>query len=350
MGFLNGVTLCLTTRCNLTCSYCSQKDYYLQICRQNDMPIETALTATTLIKERGNISFFGGEPMLLFSSLIKEVVRNNNDKYFAVVSNGTAPFENYDWLHHNSNCFFRISYDGKTSDRGEKHRLTFTTIENLVKIKARLRVRVTITPVSLKIFPDTIKELISIGVREVWFEVEDGFNLQDKNLVSALFLKIKEVKALSVYSGLILKTSALFSGPCEVRKAEDVYVLPDGQIYLCHKDFSKNTLIGSVGSGSSEIIKNLAVKRKAGSSKTSCLCLVQEKRVGWNFISQFLRKILKGGDDKMHTKNETLILIGKMAQISDALQALAGRLKEVGEGLLENLKAEDPKGPNGPNR
>lgn len=347
-GFLNGITLCLTTRCNLTCNYCGQKDYYRKVCRQDDMSFKTALMATVLVKRRGNIRFFGGEPMLSFNFLIKGIVKNNRDKYFAIISNGTAPFENYDWLHRNSNCFFRISYDGRNDDRGQgSDGSAIITIKKLIEVGAKLRVRITLTPVSLKIFPDTVGELVNIGVREIWFEVKDGFNLQDKVLVSTFFSKINEAKMLC--SGLILKTSALFPGPCEVRKGEDAYVLPDGQIYLCHKDFSKKTLVGNVSVNSSvDIMKNLVAKRKVRPSQT--LCLVQEKMVGWKFFSQVLRKILKGGDDKMHMK-KALILMGKIAQISDALEALGSRLKKIEEELLIIIEKEEiEKEESGPNR
>lgn len=337
MGFLNGVTLCLTTRCNLTCSYCSQKDYYRQVCERDDMSLKTASMATVLVKRGSKISFFGGEPMLSFD-LMKEIVRNNSDKHFSIVSNGTGVFENYDWLYRNAGCSFKISYDGRNSDRGQRSdELALTTIKKLIGIGAKPRVRITLTPTSLETFLETIKELTNIGVGEVWFEIEDNLNLQDRTLIPALFSKIKEAKMLC--SNLIFKNSALFPGPCEVCKGEDAYVLPDGQIYLCHKDLSEKTLIGNVNLNfPADIMKNLMEKKKVDPSQT--LCLVQEKRIGWKFVSQVLRKILKGGDDKMHMGTEALVLVGKIAQISDALEALGNRLKEAKGELLAIIKKE----------
>lgn len=181
---LKGIFLNVTSKCNLSCSYCILSGDYINHSRlkQQDMTWETAQKAIDFFLSRAEndvrfrVDFFGGEPLLSFP-LIKRIincmkerfVQRNQELMFTVTSNGTIINEYIvDYLSDND-VLLQISIDGSRelhdSNRrfkGSKRGSFDTIIKNLRLISDRnshyflnnVRLKAVITTESIEI-PDT---------------------------------------------------------------------------------------------------------------------------------------------------------------------------------------------------
>ena len=159
-----GILLNLTDNCNLACIYCfvQQKPHY--------MPLDIAKQAVDFIvnnynikKERGwlrtqetkRITFFGGEPMLMFDQIIVpliEYIENNydiNEFKFDITTNGTLLSEERLIFMKKYNISILLSIDGdkETQDYNRPCKDCNSSSFNLVSKNI---------PFILKYFPDTV--------------------------------------------------------------------------------------------------------------------------------------------------------------------------------------------------
>jgi len=83
--------LSVTNRCNLNCSYCFHKQNEIDINFYTaDMAIKYIISNATIQKVKPNISFFGGEPLLLFDEIIKPLINKYKDSInWTITTNGT---------------------------------------------------------------------------------------------------------------------------------------------------------------------------------------------------------------------------------------------------------------------
>lgn len=325
------IVLCVTSACNLTCEYCNQEKLYQQICLEKDMSLEIALTATNLLPRGGEVGFFGGEPTLKMN-LIRLVVEKNHGKSFAIFTNGTADFETYRWLARKK-FRFSISYDGEGSKRGREKEI-FKTIKKLAEIGTIPRVRITITPTSD--FLSTVQKLVEIGIKKIWFEFDDGLVGHPElfeDFISFQRKKIQKAFSFSSRKGVELYNSFMLSGPCDSRRGKMLWVLPDGGLFLCHKEFSFESSVGNVKDPPEKIFRE--IKEKKISFQSPSLCILMTKKVTqFNFLD-FLRK-----EETMHNEKKFFVLAGKVQQLGEAAEAISNRLKNVSDDLQKLLEEE----------
>lgn len=294
---MKAITLCVTTECNFGCGYCSQKRLYNQVCARKNMPDEIAKKAEGLVEENGRIGFFGGEPMLRID-LLRKVIGRNPNKRFTVTSNGSGEFKDYAFLIKNS-CFLVISYDGKLSDR-EKEDKTFRTIKKLSSFASKnLRIRITLSLKSIGFFSETVNELTECGAKNIFFEPDDSINFNNKEVLDKFRNGIEPtIDYWFSHPDLNLMTASFFRGPCVVRGGNDCYILPDGKIFLCHKELTQKRYVGNLLTDSLDKIR-ASIERKKVVCPTKSLCLWQEEKIkGWNKFRSFLFNFIlekKGG-------------------------------------------------------
>jgi sulfatase maturation enzyme AslB (radical SAM superfamily) len=174
------VTLLLTGRCNLSCSYCYQ---------QHDrtpgaMPWEVARSALDWLlaaaRERCTVEFSGGEPLLEFNLLQRAVeyvegVRPANLAIrYAVTSNGTLSTPAIlDFLAAHG-IVFRLSFDGPPAAQRFRGRRTFEILDALLErlrrsypayLEDRLEVGVTLLAATISTLPAAVRYFIAAGVR-----------------------------------------------------------------------------------------------------------------------------------------------------------------------------------------
>ena len=123
--YLSNIMLCVTDACNLACRYCFVEQH------PNYMSLETAIDAVEwaynnlkIKKEKGWISekektsvfFFGGEPMLMFDSVIKPLIEYIKEKKydigFGITTNGTLLNEEKIKFLYDNKVGFLLSIDG----------------------------------------------------------------------------------------------------------------------------------------------------------------------------------------------------------------------------------------------
>ncbi|WP_181995481.1 radical SAM protein [Clostridium sp. AM58-1XD] len=128
------LTLELTRRCNMRCSYCIYSGRYERERTHQDMamPLETAKKAVRLFAEHSTavkavcISFYGGEALLEFEKIRKivsyaEKVFGDRAVYFHIATNGAALTEEVNhWLAENRSVMVDVTVNGYSHDRYRK--------------------------------------------------------------------------------------------------------------------------------------------------------------------------------------------------------------------------------------
>ncbi|MBE6148314.1 MAG: radical SAM protein [Firmicutes bacterium] len=106
--------LSVTNRCNLNCSYCFHKQNEIDINFYTaDMAIKYIISNATIQKVKPNISFFGGEPLLLFDEIIKPLINKYKDSInWTITTNGTLLTENIIDFFTDNNVSILLSMDG----------------------------------------------------------------------------------------------------------------------------------------------------------------------------------------------------------------------------------------------
>lgn len=286
---LNGMFLNITSKCNLSCSYCILSGKYAHHTglNQQDMTWDIARKAIDFFLSRASregcfrIDFFGGEPLLAFP-MIKRIVRDLKDKFLqrnqelmiTITSNGTIMNEEIvDFLCEN-NVLLQFSIDGskKLHDSNRKFRGSdvgsFDTIlKNLQLIADRsseyffnkLRVKAVITTESIEISDEEFFNipLISSLIEKKRFTMINKIPHYDLKKDQDYFLRIHKIAEIllqkkdasnmkELLDGLTYKSKNLYYAT--LNNFFDIQVLN----YL-HYDldqpipFSKNCLIGIEG-------------------------------------------------------------------------------------------------------
>ncbi len=180
-GF-SSLTLLITRRCNMACSYC----YASAKPVGQSMTTELALNALRWFNDQLNgntlrICFHGGGEPTLEKNLIKSVVAETkkiHDKKtrFLIVTNGTTDIEFSNWLM-SENFSISISMDGPPNIQnrnrplamgGNSSKIVERTIRHLVESDYKFTIRLTYSPA------DNVEEIIryfgKLGIRSLHFE------------------------------------------------------------------------------------------------------------------------------------------------------------------------------------
>lgn len=173
------MTLHLTSRCNLACSYCYQQRGV------QDMSVDTALSAVELGRKNGNsglFCFFGGEP-LLKKDIIRAVTdrcREYRQRYegyrtdFKLVTNGVLIDEDYIRLALDEKIVTAVSHDGIGQDlcrRFPDGRGSSDIVERNAKLLLSAMpqsiVMMTVSPAAVERFAESVEYLYSLGFRRI---------------------------------------------------------------------------------------------------------------------------------------------------------------------------------------
>lgn len=164
---LKNVIALLTNQCNLACPYCFESR------DMHRMSIDTAKDILTFLhgnSQRASMTFFGGEPMLEWDSIIVPLITWDREQYqanparFNMTTNGTLLDEERLEFLVEQNIHFMLSMDGdrETQDSGRPMRngesgfdRLMSIIPPLLKQRPNQVVRSTLTPASCgRLFED----------------------------------------------------------------------------------------------------------------------------------------------------------------------------------------------------
>ena len=179
-----GLTLLISGRCNLACSYCYQD----RRSGPGRMPWPIARAALNFILERGRppltIAFSGGEPLLakeLFIRCVEFVERSaprNDAVHFVLTTNGTLLTPELLAFLATRNLSLQLSFDGVEGAQGLRGAGTFTVLDGLLDrirrdhplfFRERLRVHATVLRSTIPLLARSARYFLRKEVPEVRF-------------------------------------------------------------------------------------------------------------------------------------------------------------------------------------
>ncbi|MFH0879325.1 MAG: radical SAM protein [Lentisphaerota bacterium] len=248
------LTLHLTNRCNLACSYCYSSH------TDEDMTLDTAIQAITQCAEGANcgIIFFGGEP-LLRQDLIWEVIRwceqNRPNKFhYKVTTNGTLLDAAFLDKATRWNLHIALSHDGVQAahDRCRTFREgggTFDTLlprlEMLLERRPYSPIMMTVNPETVDQFTESVEWLQSKGAQYLICSLNYAGNWTDASLRK---LKQEYLKLEKWHRTNYVEERKMYFSPFDKRVATRVFndrgtscrlgkrqisIGPDGRLYPC---------------------------------------------------------------------------------------------------------------------
>lgn len=264
----------LTNQCNCRCVYCFEQR------RQERMTLDTAKDVLRFLyrsgSERIGFTFFGGEPMLEFDTIIAPLALWSKAVYgsrvrFAMTTNGTLfTRERLDFLKEND-ISFMLSMDGASTAQGANRPLangenSFYAIEPYLPYILELwplqSFRETLTEYNVKCFFEDILYFESIGCKKLMV-VPDIFRMWGEDGLGVLMEQIrlyeeylarcfrdgKRPLLIHEYAMAFMKLAQIAGNPSMERRSDpschgcyqcgfgirgSVSIDPAGDIYGCH--------------------------------------------------------------------------------------------------------------------
>lgn len=326
------LTLHITERCNMRCSYCTQEH------TAREMTLRTALAAVDLsVRMKGDLlipsgcmhtglSFFGGEP-LLNRELIERTVRyceeirsRTGDVFkYVIVTNGTLLDESFLEFSALNKIEIGLSHDGlmhdmsrRNGDGSSSFELLDEKISLLLKFLPKSAAMCTIHPLYVSRLSESVEWLFERGFRDIRVTPAIGENTQwtpealrvldeQYRIISDLYVKwtsagidfslpVFDVKIKShIMDGRGINQTCRFG-------QKQLSIAPDGRIYPCvqfldQAEFLMGDVFGGmisenvkrvmeIGQREPEECQNCVLKKRC---KYNCCC---QNRVTTGFIEQ----------------------------------------------------------------
>lgn len=207
------MTLFLTEKCNMRCTYC-----YLKNKTDDIMSWEIANKAVNLLIQddrEKSLSFFGGEP-LLQSDLLLDIASYVRERYgqrisLSVTTNGILLTPSIMEKLNQYNIFVVLSLDGYGEEANKYRKLCkgqnpWPTLENnlnQIAIKDIGAVRMTIVPDSVSMLYDNFSCLLSLGFKYINFAIDytSVWTEEDLNSYKEQFIKILQLYYCQIIQG-----------------------------------------------------------------------------------------------------------------------------------------------------
>lgn len=247
----NTITALLTDSCNFKCKYCFEN-------RKNvNMSLDTAKKCLNMVRDGGQFCFFGGEPLLMFESIIKplfeEYKKGNKKVRFSITTNASLlTKEVYEYLVAN-NVSILISFDGaKTTQDINRPMMNGkssfdATIDNIKYVLSRNPnqcIRLTVETDTCQYLAENIDFLYNIGVKSVhiepncfgkWSEYVDVIKSHKPQHPEIISNK-RDVKEQDIFDSCGFKLSR-------------IVISPEGKYYGCHRLMTDEWCLGSIDEG-----------------------------------------------------------------------------------------------------
>ena len=172
----SSLTLTVTSRCNLGCSYC-----YVPRDGRDDMSADVARSAVDLLsenrKERPSLSFFGGEPFLatdVMEAALERAAEVLRDPHVTCTTNGTAMRGRGSELATRHGIELAMSLDGLRGPderkRGPDGEVTRRVREVQAVSRDDLMARMTVTPANVGHLLANIRSLWDLGFQRIVYQ------------------------------------------------------------------------------------------------------------------------------------------------------------------------------------
>lgn len=314
-------TLCITQQCNMRCQYCyiDKKDTEMSLSIAKK--IVDFIFKNTPSKEKIDIGFFGGEPLLEFELIkkITETIENHpsfNKKLveLTVVTNGTIfSDEIADFLneHHIGFCLscdgppfvqdtLRCLQDGKGSSS-----IVTNTIRRAKETLLSVLVNAVYHPQTFRYLPHVVEYLASLGLKRIYLNPDFSapWSKKEAELLSEIYGQISKqyidfyLQKKPHFISLIDSKIAVILGEgykpldrCKMGTGEFAFT-PSGNIYPCERligtDTGNGHCIGNIASGLNR--EQMSCKTAPGMEiNTECIsCSLKDYCMNWCGCSNY---------------------------------------------------------------
>lgn len=283
---LDSVTLNVTNKCNLNCSYCFEHSKNNGM-MTSQIAIDIAQKSYKLIDSKfGKFTFniFGGEPLLNWP-VIKDMVDYTNKKHFVckfgITTNLTKLTDEMIQYIDDNDIMLLVSIDGIGHDKNRcgTYKVVSNNIKKLVDkgLGFLIEARMTITPEFGKYLFESVKQVIELGVNNIcpicqtdteWTDeqikdLKESYKklleyyceiLNDKNNKRNISIKYVD-ELLGMIMEPMSKDNMLM---CHIGNIHWCAIDTNGDVYPCHncptssKDYIKNMKIGNIYTGVDE--------------------------------------------------------------------------------------------------
>lgn len=280
---LNSVTLNVTNKCNLNCSYCFEHKKNNQM-MTSQIAIDIARKCYKKLDSKiGRFTFniFGGEPLLNWP-VIKDMIDFTNKNHyickFGITTNLTTLNDEIINYIDDNDIMMLVSIDGIGHDKNRCN--TYKTVKaNIKKLVDKglgflIEARMTITPEYGKYLYESVKEVIELGINNICPICVSDTEWTDEQIAD---LKTSYMKLLDYYCsilddkdnkrnisikyvdellGMLLEPMCNDSRlMCHIGSKQWCAIDTNGDVYPCHncptsdKDYIKDMKIGNIYTG-----------------------------------------------------------------------------------------------------
>lgn len=282
-GKINMMYLLVTTECNLNCKYCfieqnpeSTDTYRIMDLKVAKIAIDKFATEISCDKKEAQILIYGGEPLLnrnILVDVISYIRSKLPDAQLSIITNGTLVDEEIVDLLKKYNVGVGISLDGP-SDITDKNRvfknksdsvykIARNKIDILSKYDVNYCISLTITQDVLDNQDRVLKWLKELPAKNVFFNLYHFSKEEIANRVSwqgyyealsSFILRANdELNIVGKRDGRVDELNDLFLKhvfriqSCGAQGLNQIAVLPDGSVTICHGDSRKrDEIIGNI--------------------------------------------------------------------------------------------------------
>jgi sulfatase maturation enzyme AslB (radical SAM superfamily) len=324
---LESVTLVLTARCNLSCSYCYQRDR-----KPKRMAWGTLRSSLHWALENAgpdlNVVFLGGEPLLEFPlirgavGLVEQRRRADQRIRYSISTNGTLLREDVARLLERYRFDTQLSIDGIAAAQDLRAKGTFGMLDRLLDhllerhpslLLEDLTISITLIPPAIPFLAESVRYLIGKGCRQIAIEPpitfhpawNDGLAAElDRQFSRLSEISLDHYRRTSRVPVLVFRSEpgevrqgVKHSSMCGVMQGATPAVDVDGQVYGCA------LLAGSFQKFESPLLKRLHALMKIG--------VIGDPRFGERF-ERYLR--LSRGEATLNRKESKYSAYGRCGE------------------------------------
>lgn len=271
------LTAILTKKCNLSCPYCYEAH------SGETMSLKMAMKCLAFVEDKGSFTFFGGEPLLCFESLVKPITFEAHKRsiHLAMTTNVTLLTPQiFDWLTIHR-CSMLLSFDGdkETQDvnrplvNGSSFDMAIDNLEYALSKNPNQQIRMTLHPETLNRFSEDVKFFHDLGVKRLsiapnlcskWNGLEDAFREQVE--------KIEPYKEILYFPKGCNDTSTDMLSSCGLGLDNKAVVTPDGKFYGCHRLAGiEEWYVGDINNGFDETKREAIKEKYKNMPKVKCI-------------------------------------------------------------------------------